>query len=231
LPDALVVVDNNSTDTTAEIIKGLQAEYSFLHLVIEDQKGTGAACRTGFRYALDEIGAAVVARTDADTIPRPTWCGAILRYFERHPEKVSSAGIATYRKDEFYRPQYRMTAAGILAYRSLNSIRRRSWLPLLATHGHNMAVRGDAYDAVDGFAPTKIEEHDEDLELFKNLYETYGRSATGFNPRMVVSTSQRRRYMLKNAATTYYDNLEPGLAPDERARRRLEISGGDVDIR
>lgn|GEM_PF-1310232 len=231
LPDALIVVDNNSTDATAEIVEDLQLKYPLLHLISEEEKGTGVACRTGFRYAIDEVGATIIARTDADTIPRPTWSRAIVRYFANHPNKVSAAGISTYRKDEFFIPQYYLTPFGTLAYRGINSVRRRSFWPLLATFGHNMAVRSEAYEVAGGFAPTKIEEQDEDIELFQKIYQEHGVKGTGFNPRMIVASSQRRRYVLGSNIADYYDNLKPGLTPAQRAERRIAISRGNIDIR
>ena len=233
MPDALVVVDNNSTDETADIVQDLQAQYPFIHLLSEAQKGTGAASRTGFRFAIDEVGADIVARTDADTAPRPSWCAAIVSYFKKHPHKVTAAGIATARKDEFYRPgEFAVVPVSMLAYRGINAIRRRSALPLLTPHGHNLAVRSEAYDAVGGFMPTSIEEQDEDQVLFKKLYEMYGRRSAGFNPRMIVHISMRRnRTVGTKGIIAYYDNMDPDITPGERARRRLELCDGDIDIR
>lgn len=233
-PDALIVVDNNSSDETPDILQDLQGMYgdNFLHVVDEERKGTGAACRTGFEYAM-EIGADVIARTDADTVPYPGWCRAIGRYFFKRPNVVSCAGVATAARDEFYMPYdvLRMPIR-ILGYRALNAIKSRSLMPAFALHGHNMAVRTEAYQEVGGFEPTSIAECDEDLVLFEKLYEKFGPRRTGFNPLMIVGTSCRRvSIMGMKDVATYYDNMEPGLSRNERAKRRLEISGGNVDIR
>lgn len=60
-------VDGNSPDGTAGIIKGLQNEYSNLHLIVEPGKqGLGAAYITGMKYAMKELKADVVIEMDAD---------------------------------------------------------------------------------------------------------------------------------------------------------------------
>src|SRR5690349_20329587 len=63
----LVLVDNNSTDRTLEIIEEFKSGHPALKIdcVFEPQKGTGAAADTGFRYAIAR-NARFIARTDAD---------------------------------------------------------------------------------------------------------------------------------------------------------------------
>ena len=63
----LLVVDNGSTDGTAEIARAAGAE-----ILVERDKGVGCAVDTGFRYAISH-GAVYLARTDADCLPRPGW--------------------------------------------------------------------------------------------------------------------------------------------------------------
>ena len=75
----IVVVDNGSTDRTLETLElfGHRCGSFVLHIIKEAEKGTGAAADTGFRFAIDEIGADVIARIDADTVPAKDWMQAI----------------------------------------------------------------------------------------------------------------------------------------------------------
>ena len=71
---SVVLVDNKSTDESHRIAKEFMNQHPNLnmHLVVENQKGTGAAADTGFRYAIKH-GAQIIARTDADTMPAANW--------------------------------------------------------------------------------------------------------------------------------------------------------------
>lgn len=74
LPEELsvLVVDDNSPDGTAEIVKKLQPEFPRLHLEVRQKKnGLGGAYIHGFRYALIK-GAAQIVQMDADFSHSPT---------------------------------------------------------------------------------------------------------------------------------------------------------------
>ncbi|NUS10261.1 MAG: glycosyltransferase family 2 protein, partial [Streptomyces sp.] len=72
----LVVVDNASTDGTAELAYDFARWAPFpVHVLREPDKGVGCAVDTGFRYAI-RAGATLLARTDADCLPRPGWTAA-----------------------------------------------------------------------------------------------------------------------------------------------------------
>jgi glycosyltransferase involved in cell wall biosynthesis len=72
-PDEIIVVDNNSTDDTAEIAKKFGA------IVIKERRaGTFFAMKTGFDNARFEI----IARTDADTRVPENWIEKILQKFD-----------------------------------------------------------------------------------------------------------------------------------------------------
>ncbi|HXR45731.1 MAG TPA: glycosyltransferase family A protein, partial [Pseudolysinimonas sp.] len=71
-----VFVDNGSTDGSAEVIRGFG--HPRWRVIDEPQKGTGAAADTGMRAAI-AAGAELLARTDADCLPRADWTAAIRR--------------------------------------------------------------------------------------------------------------------------------------------------------
>lgn len=63
---SVLVVDDNSPDGTAEIVKKLQSQFPTLHISVRDKKnGLGPAYVHGFSYALDH-GADSVVQMDAD---------------------------------------------------------------------------------------------------------------------------------------------------------------------
>ena len=70
----VVVVNNNSTDRTAEVA----ASYTGVRVVDEKQKGLVSARDGGFRATTAEL----VANIDADTIVPPGWLDGVFGDFE-----------------------------------------------------------------------------------------------------------------------------------------------------
>ncbi|HEY4153761.1 MAG TPA: glycosyltransferase family A protein, partial [Pseudolysinimonas sp.] len=73
-------VDNNSADGSAAVIHSFAASHglSRWHVIDEPEKGTGAAADTGMRAAI-AAGAELLARTDADCLPRADWTASVRR--------------------------------------------------------------------------------------------------------------------------------------------------------
>ena len=63
----LLVVEGNSPDGTADVVREKMKKFDFVHLLMEAKKaGLGAAYVYGFRYAMKELGADVLVEMDAD---------------------------------------------------------------------------------------------------------------------------------------------------------------------
>lgn len=224
-PEAIVVVDNGSSDATPDIVADYQSRESRVQLQHEPVKGTGRACNTGFYFAIEELGAEIVSRTDADTLPSPGWTDAIHEYFAANPHTQLIGGPNLPKKDEFFRSydrvihpifwtSFRVAAAGVT----------RSRLPLRMVPGHNLAIRSSAFVAVGGFTNTSIDECDEDLELSRAVFDKFGYEAMGHSPDMVVHTSMRRiRRVGYRGLVGYYTHPS--------REKRLQKTGGGIDIR
>jgi glycosyltransferase involved in cell wall biosynthesis len=224
--EAIIVVDNDSTDTTPDIVEAYRLREKRIHLIREPSKGTGYACNAGFRYAIDEIGGAIVGRTDADTLPSPNWIQAIREYMANNRHKLIVTGPNPPRRDdEFFRAHdrfvqplfwssFRVVAAGL----------SRSRLHLRVAPGHNLAVRSDAFVDVGGFPDGAFDEVDEDLELSRAIYKKHGYDAMGYNPNMVVYTSMRRIRRVGYVGLVGYYARPSKIS-------RLQKTGGEIDIR
>lgn len=231
LPDGIVVVNNNSNDKTGDIVGKYQNMFPGVHLVSELKKGTGAACNTGFRYAMEELKADIVSRTDADTIPANNWNEEIAKYFREHPTKQLVSGPSRALKDEFYRNRDKILWPVMhTAFRIGNVAVTRSLWPDRFAIGHNMAVVADAFKDVGGFPESSIDEADEDVELSKRIYNRFGLGAMGYDHSLLVRTSMRRIRQLQRGylgLPSYYWN--PATPPSQE--RRMKMTGGDIDKR
>ena len=77
----LIVVDNNSTDETREIIEQFAREDGRVRYVFEPQQGSSHSRNAGSRAAR----APLIAFIDDDVRAEPDWVSAIVRAFEQYP--------------------------------------------------------------------------------------------------------------------------------------------------
>lgn len=193
---SLVVVDNNSTDRTPEILQNFKQNNPQidLHLIYETEKGTGAAADTGFRYAINN-GAKYIARTDADSLPCATWLEHIREDFETGARIIG--GRVSPRKDEEIYRWY----DGIIAWAIIRICERAPRFfykrpgqnyPLFMVPGPNMAIEADLYEQAGGFPRAAIDDTDEDLQLHLRVCEMVTKPQARLNKKAKVYSSIRR---------------------------------------
>ncbi|MBB5956832.1 glycosyltransferase involved in cell wall biosynthesis [Saccharothrix tamanrassetensis] len=170
-PDfTLLVVDNGSTDSTADTVRAYAERRPGLRLVLahEPEKGTGAAADTGMRHAIDH-GARWLARTDADCLPAPDWTARIKAAFDSGLRLVS--GQLLPRKDEGLSTAKRGLLVAAVEVASLFGRIRpdnrdpRYLGPYVMTAGCNMAITAELYALCGGFPRSRIEDLHEDRAL------------------------------------------------------------------
>ncbi|MFC4057147.1 glycosyltransferase [Planomonospora corallina] len=201
----LLVVDNASTDGTAEVARRHGAQ-----VIHEPRKGTGAASDTGVRHAIAH-GATHVARTDADCLPRPDWVRNVRRAFGDGLEMVG--GRLLPRTDEFPLKfwERRLIPAVIDVAATFGRFRPGNRDPLhrgpyVMMPGCNLAITADLYERAGGFPRTAIEEVHEDRALVNRVRKVT--SAYGSRRDVVVYGSVRRlrAYGLVGTLAWYADH-------------------------
>lgn len=170
-PLEIIVVDNNSTDKTAQIAKNFGAK-----VVFEKKQGAAYARDTGFNKTRGKI----IVRTDADGFVPSTWLARIAHHF-KNPDIVGVTGpIAFYDLHPF-----------------LNFLSKYMFLfwfylfRILAGHhqfnGQNMAIRKQAWA---GAKPNSDNPYlHEDIDLACQIART---GKILFDPLLLASTSSRR---------------------------------------
>lgn len=167
----IIVVDNGSTDRTAEVA----ARYG-VRVIHEPRKGAAFARQAGFQAAVYPI----VAGIDADCVAPPDWLERIVGEFEAKPDLVGLSGRSDLVDggdvDKFW-----MRHVNTL-FLWVNYMIHR---PLF--NGMNFAVRSGAFNAVGGF-DTRLRSA-EDMELSLRL-ATVGK--VHFRMSLWVHSSARR---------------------------------------
>ncbi|MGK5677958.1 glycosyltransferase family A protein [Actinoplanes sp. URMC 104] len=210
----LLVVDNGSTDATAEIARAFRGPFPTL-VITEPQKGVGCAVDTGFRHAI-AAGAVHLARTDADCLPAPGWVAAARAALQ------SSGGLAcgriTARHDEhgpFGRAFFRLLVVLAASFGRIRPAHRgREYLAPYRMHaGNNMAITAALYEACGGMprrpSPT-------DRAFLNRVRRTT--SAIVHSRDMVVANSTRRirAYGVAGTARWYLDRGSGARTADPR---------------
>ncbi len=88
--DGIVVIDNASTDDTADVARHHPARPEVLRL--ETNTGGAGGFAAGIAHAIGRMGAEAVWLMDDDTIPTPTALGALVDACEHYPGPVAVAG-------------------------------------------------------------------------------------------------------------------------------------------
>lgn len=210
----LLVVDNGSTDGTAEIARAFTAPFP-VHVLVEPEKGVGCAVDTGFRHAIAQ-GATLLARTDADCLPRPGWVAAA------RAGLLGGAGLMcgriTARRDE-HGPAGRAlfrTLVGVAAtFGRLRPAHREAGYqaPYRMHAGNNMAITAELYLACGGMPRRPSPTDRTFLNRVRRTTPAIRHSRT-----MVVENSTRRlsAYGILGTAKWYLDRGSGELTADPR---------------
>jgi glycosyltransferase involved in cell wall biosynthesis len=153
----IVVVDNASTDGTAEVVALLKREHpdAALTYVFEDQIGAHYARHAGARAAQSSL----LLFTDDDVEVDPGWVGAYVRAFAAHPQMVAAGGPVSARWET--RPPGWLSEVVAANWFCLPlALIDRGPEFLLSADGDffalNMAIRADALERFGGFRPDYV---------------------------------------------------------------------------
>lgn len=172
--DEIVVVDNGSTDASAEVARAAGAR-----VVVEPRRGIPQATAAGFDAAIGEV----LGRLDADTVPPEDWVARVERAFIDAPELDALSGPGTFYggtplirwyAEHVHMPMYYRFVAWVLGHDVL--------------YGSNLAIRASAWRVLRGHVHRERADVTDDLDLTINLQPGMG---VRFDPTLVVGVSAR----------------------------------------
>lgn len=170
--DEIIIVDNNSTDTTKAIANSYPVT-----VLTEKKQGTIAARDKGFNAAQYEI----IARTDADTIVPPTWIKQIKASFTNSPI-IALSGPCVYHPNKRAEDVTKLPS-------QLFSTTYKYMLGHDCIYGFNMAMRKETWHLVRKQTCRDSELVHEDFDLSIHL-SSFGKIKC--DNKMIVYTSPRR---------------------------------------
>lgn len=85
---SILVVDDNSPDKTADVVKRLQKKHKSIHLLTGKKQGLGAAYVRGMHYAVEKLSADILFEMDSDLSHDPMLVPKFLRKLEEGADYV-----------------------------------------------------------------------------------------------------------------------------------------------
>jgi glycosyltransferase involved in cell wall biosynthesis len=172
----VIVVDNNSTDKTAEIAKSMGV--TVLH---ESRKGTQWARECGRKIATGEI----IANLDADCLPEPLWLKSGVKHFTN--KKVIAVG-GPY---DYYDGRWSFRIFSLIfqktIYRLFNFLMQKSNKGAVLIGG-NVFLRAETLEKIGGYN-TDIVFYGDDTDTAKRMSKE---GLVIFDTKLIVKTSARR---------------------------------------
>ena len=169
--DEIIVVDNNSSDTTAAIA----SSYRLVRLLKEQNQGMAYARNAGYTAARGDI----IARTDADCRPPPDWLATIEKRFSDVGVDAITGPTTFY---DFSLPcTKQLIRAAEIVYDSIGYV---------LTYGPNHALRKNVWKTIAQKTCTKNQRIHEDADLGYHLHEAGYTTIVAYD--LVNQTSARR---------------------------------------
>ncbi|TCN52848.1 glycosyl transferase family 2 [Rhodococcus sp. SMB37] len=212
----IVVVDNNCTDSTVDVVRRAQERCPKIKLVQESKPGVAHARNAGFEAADGDI----LGRVDADTRVRPHWARAVCDFFGRgDTEEVGAISGLNNSYDSPYRrikgwyvekQVQRGIFGGERPYRNL--------------HGANMAIRRAAWEKVRDDVSVAPDIHEDlDLALCLGAAEVsivqLSDMRVDISPRRALTPPREFRSYIESGVKTF--DLHGRMTPEIRRAVRL----------
>jgi glycosyltransferase involved in cell wall biosynthesis len=183
-PDEVIVIDNNSTDTTALVAK----KYAFVRVVSEERQGIVYARNAGFQAASGDV----LARVDADVVLPRTWV-ADVRAFYQNSDNANVCLTGGGQPDNLPCPRILGWLQSQIAFRF-----NRLLIGHYILFGSNMAIPRVAWRVVEAETCRRTDIH-EDLDLSIHVhragYKITYRAGLLVTGRAARVTSQRNELL------------------------------------
>jgi glycosyltransferase involved in cell wall biosynthesis len=173
-PDEVVVVDNNSTDSTVEIAR----EYDFVKLITEPKQSVLYARTTGFDAATSDV----IGRIDADTVLDTNWCKRVRQVFLADKHVAAATGPVYWYDMPLKEKNY-------VAEHVFKSMLYKYDKEFPFLFGANMAIRNKDWQSIRSKLCDKKDMH-EDMDLAIHLYQEHYHIV--YDSKMRAGASSRR---------------------------------------
>jgi cellulose synthase/poly-beta-1,6-N-acetylglucosamine synthase-like glycosyltransferase len=159
----VIIVNDQSEDSTEEIVKLLQRKYDNLNLInIKDRPEDYAPKKYAISEALKISMGEIILTTDADITVKPTWIESIVSFFEKDVGLV--VGFSSVRENQIKKFFQKFEALDFLMLMAATKGSIRIGIPISCS-GQNLSFRKVAFDEVGGFGEENKTQSADDVLL------------------------------------------------------------------
>ena len=225
----VIIVDNNSTDTTRAVIEQRLSRCPHLHYVFEPQQGIPYARNTGIRQA----NAPILAFTDDDVEVGPEWVGTIKQVFDEHPDVEIIGGRVRPKWPAGELPSWltrQQLGPFALGERGDEPIRVSAANAAPCLVGANFAFRRSAFDRVGLFDTSYTRSQDREIQLRLWRAGAVGLYVPSLSIAVDVPAERLTKKYFRHWYTTYgrYHSRMRLLDTIDRDGRLVEPTGAHV---
>lgn len=185
----IIIVDDGSTDSTAELVTGFQKEYPHCPVKLlsaPDREQAASPKKNALRTGIQNSSGEILLFTDADCTPPAGWISGMVGYFT--PETGMVIGFSPYETGGRLTLFQKLIALDALALAALAAATTGLGRPATC-NGRNLAYRRELWDRVGGFQGIdRFVSGDDDLFLKKVLQHGGTTIRYALNPGVAVPT-------------------------------------------
>ena len=195
----LIVIDDHSTDSTAEIVSSYEAQGVKLISLNED-KALNSYKKKAIQTAIDDAKGTLIITTDADCRMGPTWLPTIVNCYETMDYKMISSPVAYFEEKSLFEDLQSLEFSYLIGL-GASTIGNKN---PSTCNGANLAYEKKAFIEVGGFKGIDDLASGDDELLLHKIAAIYG-DKIGF---------------LKNKEAVVYTHAKPTLGEFIQQRRR-----------
>lgn len=179
--DEIIIVNNNSVDTTVALVKQFQKDHPDQNIVLfnEKEQGITPTRNRGFKEAKSEI----LGRIDSDSTISTNWVETVRKTFSNKEVAASTGPVQYY--------DMPLVDLGLRVDEKIRNTLSKMSKDHMFLFGSNMAIRADVWEKVGTMThPDPDDELHEDIDLALTLCEHDYKIV--YDPNMVGAMSARR---------------------------------------
>jgi len=166
----VIIVNDQSDDSTAEIVESLQNKYKNLQLInITNRPKDYAPKKYAINEALKISSGEIILSTDADITVKPTWIESIVSFFEKDVGLV--AGFSSVRDNQTKKCFQKFEALDFLMLMTATKGSIRIGIPISCT-GQNLSFSRKAFDDIGGFGEENKTQSADDVLLLHRMHKS-----------------------------------------------------------
>ena len=180
--DEIIVVDNNSTDTTVAIVEAMQKEFpkSHIRLVREPVQGIAVTRNRGFKEAKSDV----LGRIDSDSRISPEWVAVVRELFADRAVAAATGPVVYH--------DMPLSDVGLKVDEKVRDTLQKLAKDHRFLFGSNMAIRASAWNKISHLTHDNDPTHElhEDIDIALTLFEN--NLEVVYSAKMIGGMSARR---------------------------------------